>query len=157
CSYLICFLEALQLLLQRSNSNSLNRIDENLSSKGTRRAEEGDKLFSLPKGTFLEAWRVRWGLLMMDGQLGAFYTQKIPKIPFSVSTCPGGGVDTLSQILKQAVLGTDPVSTCFGIVSTCCPGSENSCTGSRIQCRPALVFRRPAIPNSENYYSGNKL
>ncbi|MQL82081.1 hypothetical protein Taro_014549 [Colocasia esculenta] len=74
-----------------------------------------------------------------------------------VSTCPGGGVDTLSQILKQAVLGTDLVSTCFGVVSTCCPGSENSCSGNRIQCQPALVLRQPAIPNSENYCSGNKL
>ncbi|MQL88913.1 hypothetical protein Taro_021480 [Colocasia esculenta] len=84
---------------------------------------------------------------MMDGQLGAFYTQKIPKIPFSVSTCPGGGVDTLSQIensvdllwscvdllsqfCKQAILGTesnvDLLWSCVDL-SSLIPGICNSC------------------------------
>ncbi|MQM20243.1 hypothetical protein Taro_053261 [Colocasia esculenta] len=44
------------MLLQRSHCNSHNQIDENWSSEDTRRAEEGDELFSPPKGTF---WRLQ--------------------------------------------------------------------------------------------------
>ncbi|MQL68713.1 hypothetical protein Taro_000983 [Colocasia esculenta] len=47
-----CVNLALQMLLQQSHSNSHNRIDENWSSEDTRRVEEGDELFSPPKGTF---------------------------------------------------------------------------------------------------------
>ncbi|MQM09594.1 hypothetical protein Taro_042469 [Colocasia esculenta] len=43
----------------------------------------------------------------------------------SVSTCPGGGVDTLSKIWKMLFWEEGPVSTCSGSVSTCCPNSSN--------------------------------
>ncbi|MQM03247.1 hypothetical protein Taro_036020, partial [Colocasia esculenta] len=50
---------------------------------------------------------------------------KLAVLGTGVSTCPGGGVDTLSKIWKMLFWEEGPVSTCSGSVSTCCPNSSN--------------------------------
>ncbi|MQL89301.1 hypothetical protein Taro_021872 [Colocasia esculenta] len=100
------------MLLQGSHSNSHNRIDENWSSEDTRRAEEGDELFSPPKGTF-------WGLQEFVGSLDAVLgTRSSVDL---LSYC----VDLLSHSANRLFWDLIQCRPALVVVSTCCPNSEN--------------------------------
>ncbi|MQL87319.1 hypothetical protein Taro_019856 [Colocasia esculenta] len=142
------------MLLQRSHPNSHNRIDENWSSEDTRRAEEGDELFSPPKGTF---WRLQEFVGSLDAVLGTRSSVDL------LSYC----VDLLSHSANRLFWELIQCRPALVVVSTCCPNSENSVdllsycvdllshSANRlfwelIQCRPALVVVSTCCPNSEN-------